>query len=71
VRPQLTSVLENVCPLAKQEDMVVAASQISVAVLLICSSSETSQGLGGGKEMEISLISILTCVGDTGVNGGD
>jgi hypothetical protein len=71
VRPRPTSVLENVCPLVKQEDMVVAASQISVAVLLICSSSKTSQDLGGGEEMETSSISILTCVGDTGVNGGD
>jgi hypothetical protein len=64
-------VLEKVCPLAKQEDMVVAVSQISVAVLLICSLSKTSQELGGGKEMETSSILILTCAGDTGVNGGD
>jgi hypothetical protein len=71
VRPRPTSVLEKVCPLAKQEDMVVAASQISVAVLLICSLSETFRELEGGKEMETLSISILTCAGDTGVNGGD
>ena len=62
--------LENVCPLVKQEDMVVVVSLISVAVLLICSSSETSQELEG-EEMETLSILILTCVGDTGVNRGD
>ena len=62
--------LENVCPLVKQEDMVVVASQISVAVLLICSSSKTSRELEG-EEMETLSILILICVGDTGVNRGD
>jgi hypothetical protein len=50
---------------------VVAVSQISVAVLLICFLSETSRELRGGEETETSLILILTCVGDTGVNRGD
>jgi hypothetical protein len=64
-------VLEKVCPLVKQEDMVVVASQISVAVLLICSSSKMSWELGGGEEIETSSISILTYAEDTGVNRGD
>jgi hypothetical protein len=43
----------------------VAVSQISVAVLLICSLSEISWELGK-EEIEILSILILTCVGDTG-----
>ena len=50
--------------------MVVVASRISVAVLLIYSLSETSRELEG-EEMETLSILILTCAGDTGVNGGD